>query len=153
MFWHWEPRVQRREFRDYQPLSMMVAETAVLPAATRREFACVTGTVWRQYHTVTRRARDRRLTMLFLAGADQALTELLLVGCDCLRRGERQYRTLYVNPSWPIDDALARRLCVDHDGRSVLPLSALHLPATAGGDALDARPPLLPALQERPPCL
>ncbi|MBL8301284.1 MAG: hypothetical protein JNM26_00765 [Ideonella sp.] len=123
--WNPDRRIQRREFKDYQPLLMLVNSVDSVDAATRREFICINGPVWRRYNDTTRRSRERRITVLFLSNEDNTFDELLFVGCDALKRREHRCRVMWSHPEWPVDDALARRACITLAGRSVLRVSSL----------------------------
>ncbi len=118
--WTAERRIQRREFRDYQPLFMLVNSLDFIDDATRREFTCIQGPVWRRYNETTRRARDRRITVLFLSDDNNRFEELLFVGCDAIKGRDHRCRAIWTHPNWAVDDVVARWLCVGLAGRSVL---------------------------------
>lgn len=130
-----DPRIQRREFKDYQPLFMLIGNLDFVDEATRREFACISGPVWRRYTDATRRARQRRITALFLSDENNLFHDLLFVGCDALTRWEHRHWVLWNHPGWPVDEAVARHACVTLAGRSVLRASSLwpaqHAPVAA----------------------
>ena len=123
--WHVDRRIQRREFRDYQPLFMLVNGLDIIDEATRREFVCINGPVWRRYNDTTRGARFRRITVLFLSDEDNLFHELLFVGCDAFKRREHRCTTMWRHPDWAIDDSIARQVCITLGGRSVLRVSSL----------------------------
>lgn len=118
--WTADRRIQRREFRDYQPLFMLVNSLDFITEATRRDFTCIHGPVWRRYNETTRRARERRITALFLSDENNRFEELLFVGCDAKKGREHRCRTMWIHPQWEADDIVARWLCVSLAGRSVL---------------------------------
>lgn len=123
--WNPERRIQRREFRDYQPLFMLINSVDSVDEATRREFICINGPVWRRYNDTTRRSRERRITVLFLSDENNRFHELLFVGCDALKRREHRCKVMWHHPDWPVDDTLARQACIQFAGRSVLHVSSL----------------------------
>lgn len=138
--WHPDRRIQRREFKDYQPLFMLVNSLDFIDEATRREFICINGPVWRRYNEVTRRARFRRITVLFLSDEDNTFHELLFVGCDALKGREHRCRMLWRHPDWAVDDAVARTACVTLAGRSVIRTSSLWPSAAPVDRAAASRP-------------
>lgn len=123
--WIPERRLQRREYKDYQPLFMLVNSLDIVDETTRRDFVCLNGPVWKRYTEATKRTRERRITVLFLSDEHNLFDALLFVGCDFLKSREHRVRTLWTNPAWCLDDPTARQLCVDLQGRSVLRLSSL----------------------------
>jgi hypothetical protein len=118
-------RIQRREFKDYQPLFMLINSLDFIDDATRREFMCINGPVWRRYNDITRRARERRITALFLSDENNFFHELMFVGCDARKGREHRCRVMWNHPDWPLDEVLARHVCITLGGRSVLRESAL----------------------------
>lgn len=118
-------RIQRREFRDYQPLFMLVNSLDFIDGATRRQFMCIHGPVWQRYNETTRRASERRITALFLSDENNCFLELLFVGCDARKGREHRCRAMWSHPAWSLDEAMARHACITLAGRSVLRESAL----------------------------
>lgn len=59
-------RLQRREFKDFQPLFMLINSLDIIDPATRRDFVCNLGPVWQRYNAATKGATARRITVLFL---------------------------------------------------------------------------------------
>lgn len=154
--WTAERRLQRREFRDYQPLFMLINSLDFIDAATRRAFVCIHGEAWRRYTALTKRSRERRITALFLSGPGHVFQSMLYVGADCLKGREHRCATLWADPAWPLDEATARHLCIGLGGRSILPLSTLWPAESMGHHGLaldrdlsdggpDAAPQLAPA--------
>ena len=115
-------RIQRREFRDYQPLFMLINSLDIIDEATRRDFVCMQGPVWRRYNEATKGAKERRITVLFLGDADNSFEELLLVGCDFVRRRQRHCQRLWSRHPLGsrLDDAAVHQLCCGLAGRSVI---------------------------------
>lgn len=141
--WTPERRLQRREFKDFQPLFMLVNSLDIIDEPTRRDFVCLNGPVWKRYNETTRRSRQRRITVLFLSDEYNLFDTMLYVGCDCLKGREHRCRTLWTHPDWRVDDTTARQLCIDLQGRSVL------RPASVPGLVpVDAGP--LPSFRPRP---
>lgn len=118
-------RIQRREFKDYQPLFMLVNSLDCIDEATRREFICIHGPVWQRYNETTRRARERHITALFLSDENNFFQELLFVGCDARKGREHRCRVMWSHPAWCLGEAMARHVCITLAGRSVLRESAL----------------------------
>jgi hypothetical protein len=118
-------RIQRREFKDYQPLFMLINSLDFVDAAIRREFMCIHGPVWQRYNETTRRARERRITALFLSDDNNFFHELLFVGCDALKGCEHHCRVMWMHPTWAMDEESARNACITLGGRSVLRWSNL----------------------------
>lgn len=127
-------RIHRREFKDYQPLLMLLQTLDIVDDDTRQDFACVTGAVWRAFTLATKGAQRRRLTALFAPDGLDGFASLLFVGCDFVRRRQHQSRALWSAPAWdpaPSDAAVAR-LCIGFAGRLVLTQAHLaDLPAAA----------------------
>jgi hypothetical protein len=115
-------RIQRREFKDYQPLFMLINSLDIIDEATRRDFICMQGPVWRRYNEATKGAQHRRITVLFIGDQYNSFEELLLVGCDFVRRRQHCCKPLWTGHPWTasLDDAAVRHLCIGLAGRSVL---------------------------------
>lgn len=139
------PRIQRREFKDYQPLFMLINSLDVIDEATRRDFVCMQGPVWRRYNEATKGAKQRRITVLFLGDADNRFEELLLVGCDHVRRREHHCHRLWSGHALGslLDDRAVRHLCCGLAGRSVLTWHDLgfhtHVPSPLDTQAASSR--------------
>lgn len=120
-------RVQRREFKDYQPMLMLINSLDIIDEATRRDFMCVVGPIWQRYNAATKGARQRRITAYFLGDDTNSFDELLYIGCDWVSRRQHQWRTLWAGH--PLCERLSeeavRHFCVGLEGRSVLTLSGL----------------------------
>lgn len=123
--WTTEQRLQRREFKDYQPLFMLINSLDFIDESTRREFVCIHGEVWRRYTELTKRSRERRITALFLSDENNLFHELLFIGCDALKGRDHRCRVMWSHPDWPFDEPMARHVCIALGGRSVLRASAL----------------------------
>ena len=120
-----DQRIQRREFKDYQPLFMLINSLDVIDEVTRREFMCINGPVWQRYTEATRRTRERRITALFLSDENNLFHGLLFVGCDARRGREHHCCAMWCHPDWLLDEAMARHACITLAGRSVLRASTL----------------------------
>ncbi len=120
-------RVQRREFKEYQPLFMLINSLDIIDNATRREFMCVNGPVWHRFNEATKGASQRRITALFLSNEQNAFDELLFVGCDYVRRRQHQCRPLWTGHALctALGDSLVKRACLELAGRSVVRLGML----------------------------
>ncbi len=120
-------RIQRREFKDYQPLFMLLNGLDIIDEATRREFICIQGPVWQRYTEATKGAKARRITVLFLSNENNGFDELLVVACSSFRR--RQHHTKCLWNQHPLahglDDAGLRHICHDLSGRSVVTWQAV----------------------------
>ena len=119
-------RIQRREFRDYQPLFMLINSLDFIDEAIRREFMCINGPVWQRYNEATRGARERRITALFLSDENNFFHELLFVGCDAIKGREHHCRVMWTHPTWALEETSARDACITLGGRSVLRWSHLY---------------------------
>lgn len=120
-------RVQRREFKDYQPLFMLINSLDIIDDATRRDFMCINGPVWLRFNEATKGAKERRITTLFLSNENNTFDELLFVGCDYVRRRQRHCRVLWRNPALcpPPSEHGLRHVCLELAGRSILTVKGL----------------------------
>lgn len=147
--WTAEQRLQRREFKDYQPLFMLINSLDFIDESTRRQFACINGAVWRRYTELTKRSRQRRITALFLSDENNLFLDLLFVGGDCLKGREHRCGTLWADADWRLDDATARHLCIGLGGRSILYPSMLR-PGDIASAAAAVRTPVPVAIGSAP---
>lgn len=147
--WTAEQRLQRREFKDYQPLFMLINSLDFIDESTRRQFACINGAVWRRYTELTKRSRQRRITALFLSDENNLFLDLLFVGGDCLKGREHRCGTLWADPDWGLDDATAHHLCIGLAGRSILYPSMLW-PADSASAAAPVHMPVPVAIGSAP---
>ncbi len=138
-------RVQRREFKDYPPVFMLLSNLDIIDDATRRDFACLIGQVWQRYNAATKGAKERRITALFLSNERNTFDELLFVGCDFVTR--RQHHCLPLWSEHPLASgwsaAQMRIACIERAGRSVLHWRDLALDSGAGGLEFEAAPPAI----------
>lgn len=119
-------RIQRREFRDFQPLSLLVAEMDIVEPQARRDFLCITGPIWKRYNAATVRSAQRRLTALFLSNEANTFERLLFVGCDTVRRRRRSSQALWAaEPFAGLDARAVEHICIDLRGRSVITFGSL----------------------------
>jgi hypothetical protein len=120
-------RIQRREYKDFQPLSLQIVNLDIVDPATRRDFICVVGPVWKRFNAATRGAKNRRITALFLSNEANTFDALLFVGCDYVRRRERHWNALWTaHPAFlGADSSLVEHVCVNMGGRSVLTFGSL----------------------------
>ncbi len=144
--------IQRREFKDYQPLFTLINGLSGLDHAVKRDFGFKFGPVWVRYNEATKGAAQRRITALFLCDETGAFDELLWVGCDCVRQ-----RSVVCAPLWSghpllpsLGEPVIHHLCVGMAGRSVLRLTSLLSAAGAAAGVPAGVAPALP-LAAMPP--
>lgn len=137
-------RIQRREYRDYQPVFMLLNSLAIIDEPTRRAFMCINGPIWQHYTVATKGASERRLTVMFLGNGHSVFDELLFVGCSWVRRRRQQALSLWSNHPLcqDLDDAAVHALCIELSGRSVLTLEVLQHLRQAADAGIAYHPPL-----------
>lgn len=127
MIEHPYQRLQRREFKDFQPLFMLINSLDIIDAATRRDFVCKLGPVWQRYNAATKGAKARRITALFLGDEYNSFDALFLVACDYSRRRQHHCVTLWAGHPLAagITEPALKHLCLGTAGLSVLNWPAL----------------------------
>jgi hypothetical protein len=127
MIEHNHQRLQRREFKDFQPLFMLINSLDIIDAATRRDFVCKLGPVWQRYNAATKGAKSRRITALFLGDGYNSFDALFLVACDYVRRRQQHCVPLWTGHPLAagITEPALKHLCLGTAGLSVLDWPAI----------------------------